>query len=75
MNTLLLFGLCLLSIASGQEDFDALVQDRASPWWQALSDETFYKRCRSSCTEGSQGVTTRVELCDDSDVRTMCNDV
>ena len=44
------------------------IDERVAPWWSALRDESFYKTCHSSCTDYSQGTTTRVELCDDTDV-------
>ena len=47
---------------------------RGAPWWRALQAETYYKQCHSSCTEFSQGTKTTVELCDDTQVRTLMLD-
>ena len=43
-------------------------EERSSPWVEALRQESFYRKCHSSCTEYSKGTTTRVELCDDTEV-------
>ncbi len=68
---LLLVSLVSASIATsssfGGEDLP-MTLDRAAPWWEALRDESYYKRCHSSCTDYSKGVATKVELCDDTEV-------
>ena len=60
--------LLVASASAFDDELYSTVLDRAAPWWEALRDESYYKKCHSSCTEASRGVTTRVELCDDTEV-------
>jgi hypothetical protein len=54
---------------SKPENFDW----KAAPWW-VQKEEAAKRKCQSSCTLNSRGVNTRVNLCDDKEVKKLCYD-
>lgn len=72
MNALLLILTASASaplLASATYSANSPLATKAAPWWAALRDEAYYRQCQSSCTEFSKGTTTKVELCDDTEVK------